>query len=66
MLPRWRAKPLCIDQVAGAKDSQVNLTPANPALAAAVKANWAAWLPNQTVPLIWERVLPDAESCDDQ
>lgn len=66
MLPRWREKDLtCLDQVANAKDSTVNLTPASATRADAVKAAWAPWLSGQTVPLIWERVS-DAESCDDR
>ncbi len=65
MLPRWREKDLsCLDQVANAKDSTVNLTPASATRSALVNAAWAPWLPGQAVPLIWERVT-DAEPCDD-
>jgi hypothetical protein len=44
------------EQVANAKESFVDLTPASQAPAIANRANWAALLPGQTIPLIGERV----------
>lgn len=53
---RWRGRTLTVEeQVANARDSFVNLTPASEAPAASVRSNWSAVLPGQTVPLIWER-----------
>jgi len=66
MLPRWRGRGLCPpDQVANAKDSTVDLTPASEAPAEQTRANWDAVLPGKPIPLIWERVYDDAEPCDD-
>lgn len=42
----------------------VDLSPVSEAPAVATRAKWAALLPGQDVPLIWERVF-DAEPCDD-
>lgn len=66
MRPRWRGRDTTCppDQVANGKDSLVDLTPASQAPAAATRANWAALLPGQDIPLIWER-YDDAESCVD-
>lgn len=64
---RWRGRdPYCPpDQVANAKDSTVDLTPASQAPAEATRANWNALLPGQEVPLIWEMVYDDDEPCFD-
>ena len=67
MLPRWRGRDLdCVDQVANAKDSTVDLTPVSEAPAEATRANWAALIPGQAIPMIGERGVYDAESCDDE
>lgn len=51
----WRGRKLTTEeQVANACDSFVDLTPADDGPAAATEAGWAAWLPGQEVPLIWE------------
>jgi hypothetical protein len=60
---RWRGKDLtCLDQVANALDSTVDLTPVSEAPAEAVYAAWAPLVSGQSVPLIWERVVDD-EPC---
>lgn len=66
MLPRWREKDLsCLDQVANAKDSQVDLTPVSEAPADAVKTAWAPWLTGQAVPMIFEAYDAEPiEPCD--
>lgn len=51
----WRGRVKDEEQVANAKDSFVDLTPASEAPAEAVKAAWNAWLPGQDIPLIGER-----------
>ena len=52
---RWRGRDLRPkEQVANARDSFVDLTPASEAPAAQTRSNWSALLPGQTVPLIWE------------
>lgn len=57
---RWRGRDgKYYEQVANACDSFVDLTPVSEAPAAAVKAAWAALLPGQVIPLIWERTLSD-------
>jgi hypothetical protein len=62
---RWRGRGLdCEEQVANALDSFVDLTPASDAPAAAVKAAWLPLQEGQSVPLIGERVYPDAEPGD--
>lgn len=64
MRGRWREKDLtCLDQVANAIDSKVDLTPVSDAPAQAVRDAWLPWLEGQAVPLIWERVTPD-DPCD--
>lgn len=50
-----------IEQVANARRPTANLTPLSQVPAETVRAGWAALLPNQTVPLIWERVFPDPD-----
>lgn len=66
MLPRWRGRDLeCKEQVANATDSFVDLTPVSAAPAAAVKAAWLPLRAGQSVPLVGERVYPDAEPGDD-
>lgn len=62
---RWRGRGLdCKEQVANACDSFVDLTPASQAPAAAVKAAWLPVQSGQAIPLLGERVYPDAEPCD--
>ncbi len=52
---RWRGRDLRPkEQVANARDSFVDLTPASEAPAEQTRSNWSALLPGQTVPLIWE------------
>lgn len=51
----WRGRVTDEEQVANAKDSFVDLTPASQQPAQAVKAAWNAVLPGQTIPLIGER-----------
>lgn len=58
---RWRARDSDEEQVANACDSFVDLTPASDAPAAQVLADWAAWLPGQTIPLIGETRGRDQE-----
>lgn len=61
MIPRWRGRGLDEEeQVANARDSFVDLTPVSDAPAAAVKAAWLPLRAGQLVPLIGERVEPDA------
>jgi hypothetical protein len=65
-LPRWRGRSTEYrEQVANACDSFVDLTPASEAPAVAVAAAWAALLPGQDVPLIYERTTDDClpEDC---
>lgn len=63
---RWREPDrLCLDQVANAIDAKVDLTPVSDAPAQAVRDAWAALLPGQPVPLLWERRYDDAEPCYD-
>lgn len=61
MLRGWRGRdPLtCLDQVANAPDSSVDLTPASDARADATKAGWLPLKGGQDVPLIWERYQPE-------
>lgn len=62
----WRGRDgLYHEQVANACDSFVDLTPASQVPAAAVTAAWAALLPGQDIPLIWERTTDDClpEDC---
>ena len=49
------------EQVANAPDDFPNLSPVSAAPAAATAAKWAALLPNQIVPLIWERRHADEQ-----
>ena len=66
MLPSWRGRGAdCVDQVANAKDSTVDLTPVSDAPAEATRAGWAALLTGQAVPVIGERGAYDAEPGDD-
>ncbi len=52
---RWRGRDLKPkERVANARDDFVNLTPVSEIPALTTRANWAATLPGQTVPLIWE------------
>lgn len=63
---RWRGRDLeCKEQVANALDSFVDLTPVSEAPAATVKAAWLPLQAGQAIPLIGERVVPDAEPGDD-
>jgi hypothetical protein len=50
-------------QVANGRPSDTLAAPASDTPAQAVRASWAAWLPGQDVPLIWEQVTDD-EPCD--
>ena len=43
------------EQVANANDSFMDLTPASGAPAEQTRSNWSALLPDQDIPLIWER-----------
>ena len=64
---RWRERDYyqCLDQVANARDSKVDLTPASEARAMAVRAAWLPLLSGQVIPLIGERRYDDyAESCE--
>jgi hypothetical protein len=62
---RWRGRDgLYHEQVANACDSFVDLAPASEAPAALVRSRWAALLPGQDVPLIWERTTSD--DCEDE
>jgi hypothetical protein len=54
MMPPRRVRLCSPDQVANAKDSTVNLTPASQVPAQLVRANWDALLPGKAVPLINE------------
>jgi hypothetical protein len=54
-MTRWRRRVSTEEQVANAKDSFPDLTPVSEAPAVQTRANWAAWLPGQTIPLIGER-----------
>lgn len=51
---RWRGRGKPQEQVANATDSFVDLTPAGQVSAERTRNNWAALLPGQEVPLIWE------------
>lgn len=51
----WRKE----EQVANARDSFVDLTPVSEAPAQLVRADWAAVLPGQTIPLIGEKRYGD-------
>ena len=67
MLPSWRGRDLdCVDQVANAKDSFVDLTPVSEAPADATRAGWAALISGQAVPMIGERGVSDDEPCLDE
>lgn len=59
----WRGRRWDSDeeQVANAHDDFLDLTPATQAPAAATQAAWAAVLPGQETPLIWEERHGDAE-----
>ena len=59
-------RPRCLDQVGNANESFLDLTPVSEAPAQATRNGWAAWKRGQAVPLIWEAVRPDGQSCDDQ
>ena len=43
-----------VEQRGNANETFGNLTPPSQAPAESVRANWAAVIPNTTVPLIWE------------
>lgn len=59
---RWRGRPLePREQVANARDSFVDLTPASTVPSDTTKTGWAALLPGQDIPLIWERRYGDEE-----
>lgn len=65
MFLNWRGRIDCLDQVANAKDSFVDLAPVSEAPAEATRAGWEALIPGQAVPMIGERVYDYAEPCDD-
>lgn len=57
MRVRWRGpKPAkCEEQIANAPDDFAALTPVSEAPAEQTRQNWAATVPDQDAPLIWER-----------
>lgn len=60
MRDRWRGRePRRREQVLNGPDSALDLTPASGTPAAATRAAWAVLLPNQDVPLTWERTPRD-------
>lgn len=59
---RWQGRGLDREeQVANAKDSFVDLTPASEASAEQVRSNWLPLKRGQAIPLIGERVHGDEE-----
>lgn len=55
MFRRWRGwVDPCEEQIANAPDDLFDLSPVSEAPAEQTRSNWAALLPDQTVPLIWE------------
>ena len=59
-MSRW-TRAGCEEQIANAPDDLFDLAPVSDAPAVTTNANWAALLPNQTVPLIWERRHADEQ-----
>lgn len=63
---RWRGREERRgEQVANARDSFIDLTPASEAAATATRDNWSALLPGQPIPLIWEETRRGRQERDE-
>jgi len=64
-MDRWRGRPLGRrEQVVNACDDFPNLDPVSVIPALSVRSDWAATLPGQEIPLIWEVRHGDREEDD--